>query len=173
MTLTDLIPSLRGTGSRRAVDKVAELRDENRRLLTIIAGSDDAFMLLRQELAETTAKQGAAEELVIQQQADIEDLAADRDGWRDDALALWARFGPQIAAEENAAAVTVPPMVRDTSAIEDQATGPIYVQTPWDALGVGPTTPVTDPGHVPPSWARQNDTGPVAAMRDELAEGVA
>lgn len=170
MTLTDLIPALRGNGSRRAVDKVAELRDENRRLLTIVAGSDDAFMILRQELAETKAKQGAAEELVIQQQADLEDLAADRDGWRDEALALRARFGAQIAAEDNANRVTVPPMVRDTSAVEDQATGPIYVQTLWDALGVGPTAAVTDPGRVPPAWARsEDDTAPVPVVEPDPA----
>jgi len=173
VTLTDLIPALRGTGSRRAVDKVAELRDENRRLLTIVAGSDDAFMILRQELDETAAKQGAAEELVIQQQADIEDLTADRDVWRDEGLALRARFGPQIATEDNANRVTVPPMVRDTSAIEDQATGPIYVQTLWDALGTGPTAAITDPGRVSASWAREDDTVPVPAVRDETAEGVA
>ena len=169
MTLTDLIPALRGNGSRRAVDKVAELRNENRRLLTIVAGSDDAFMILRQELGETTAKQGAAEELVVQQQADIEELTVDRDAWRDEALALRARFGAQIAAEDNANRITVPPMVRDTSAIEDQATGPIYVQTLWDALGTGPTAAVTDPGRVSPSWAREGDTVPVPAVQPEPA----
>ena len=147
MTLTELIPGLRGSGSRRAVDKVAELRDENRRLLTIIAGSDDAFMILRQELSEATAKQAAAEELVVQQQADIDDLTADRNEWRDRALQLQARFGPQLAAEANANRVDVPPMVRDTSAIEDQATGPINVTALWEARDAGLLGPVTDPGH--------------------------
>ena len=72
----------------------------------------------------------------------------DRDEWRDKALALQARFGPQLAAEANANRVTVPPMVRDTSAIEDQATGPIYVQPLRDAVNAGPIGPVMDPGHV-------------------------
>jgi hypothetical protein len=36
-------------------------------------------------------------------------------------------------------------MVRDISAIEDQATGPIDVKTLWEALGV---RPVTDPGRI-------------------------
>jgi hypothetical protein len=173
VTLTDLIPALRGNGSRRAVDKVAELRDENRRLLTIVAGSDDAFMILRQELDETAAKQGTAEELVVQQQADLEELTVDRDAWMNEALALRARFGAQIAAEANAAAVTVPPMVRDTAAIEDQATGPIYVQTLWDAAAaghLGPTAAVTDPGRVAPAWARsEDDTAPVPVVEPDPA----
>lgn len=167
MTLTDLIPSLRGTGSRRAVDKVAELRRENVILLSNLHAAGDEVALLRQDLGEARAKQGDAELVVVQQQADLIDLTADRDEWRDEALALRARFGAQMAAEANAAAVTVPPMVRDTSAIEDQATGPIHVQTLWDALGTGPTAAVTDPGRVPPNRACEDDTVPVPVVQAE------
>ena len=148
MTLTDLIPALKGPGRRRAVDKVDELRDENRRLLTIVAGADDAFALLHQALAEARAKQGEAEEIVVQQQADIDDLTAERDGLLDEVLKFRARFGAQLAAEANAAAVTVPPMVRDTTAIEDQATGPIYVRPLQEAAAAGLLGPVTDPGRI-------------------------
>ncbi|MDH6448260.1 hypothetical protein M2155_000668 [Streptomyces sp. SAI-119] len=148
MTLTDLIPALKGPGRRRAVDKVAELRDENRRLLTIVAGADDAFALLHQALAEAHAKQGDAEEIVVQQQADIDELTTERDGLLDEVLMFRARFGAQLAAEANAAAVTVPPMVRDTTAIEDQATGPIYVRPLQEAAAAGLLGPVTDPGRV-------------------------
>ena len=50
MTLNDLIPAtLRGNGIRRAVDKVAELRDENVRLLNRQAAADDYFALLIQD----------------------------------------------------------------------------------------------------------------------------
>lgn len=100
------------------------------------------------ELDAVRAKQGEAEELVVQQQADLEELTLERDGLRDEVLMFRARFGPQLAAEANATAVTVPPMVRDTSAIEDQATGPIYVQTLRDAAAAGLLGPVTDPGRV-------------------------
>jgi hypothetical protein len=148
VTLTDLIPALKGPGRRRAVDKVDELRDENRRLLTIVAGSDDAFALLHQALAEAHAKQGEAEEIVVQQQADIDDLNIERDGLLDEVLKFRARFGPQLAAEANAAAVTVPPMVRDTTAIEDQATGPIYVRPLQEAAAAGLLGPVLNPGRV-------------------------
>lgn len=57
-SLSDLIPALKGTGRRRATDKVEELRDENRRLLARIVGVDDAFALLHEELADTRSKQG-------------------------------------------------------------------------------------------------------------------
>ncbi|WP_432053664.1 hypothetical protein [Streptomyces sp. bgisy022] len=159
MSFTDLIPALKGTGRRRAVDKVAELRDENRRLLTLITGADDAFALLHQQLAEAHSKQAEAEEIVVQQQADIDDLTAERDTWRDDALALRARFGPQLAAEANTNRIDVPPMVRDTSAIEDQATGPIDVRPLWAAAAAGRLGPVTDPGHIGPD----DDTQPIPA----------
>lgn len=46
------IPTLRGTGRRRAVDKVAELRDENVQLLTLLARADDYFMTLDQHRKE-------------------------------------------------------------------------------------------------------------------------
>jgi hypothetical protein len=148
VTLTDLIPALKGPGRRRAVDKVDELRDENRRLLTIVAGADDAFALLHQALAEAHAKQGEAEEIVVKQLADIDDLTIERDGLLDEVLMFRARFGAQLAAEANAAAVTVPPMVRDTTAIEDQATGPIYVRPLQEAAAAGLLGPVLDPGRV-------------------------
>jgi chromosome segregation ATPase len=44
-----LITSLRGTGIRRAIDKVAELRAENVALLTRQAAADDYFALLSQD----------------------------------------------------------------------------------------------------------------------------
>jgi hypothetical protein len=93
--------------------------------------------------ADIAAKQAAAEELVVKLQADVDDLTVERDEWRDDALALRARFAGQLAAEANANRITVPPMIRDATAIEDQATGPIPVKALWEAHGV---RPVTDPG---------------------------
>lgn len=139
----NLLP--KGHGRRRAVDKVAELRDENRRLLTITHRAGDDIALLQQELAEARALQAEAEELVVQQQADIDDLTAERDQLAEEVAALKHRFSAQLAAEANAARVTVPPMVRDTSDPTDQATAPIDVRPLWDAHGI---RPVTDPGHV-------------------------
>ncbi|MFE2047918.1 hypothetical protein ACFXAS_05385 [Streptomyces sp. NPDC059459] len=146
MTITDLIPGRKGHGRRRAADKVADLRDENRRLLGQLFGAGDAYQLLDQRLTETAARQAEAEEIVVKQQADIDDLTAENDQLRDELAALKVRFGPELAAEANAKAITVPPMIRDTSAFEDQATEPCRVITLQEAFGS------TDPTHVP-AWA--------------------
>jgi cell division protein FtsB len=145
------IPRLKGHGRRRAVDKVAELREENRRLFTRLMGADDAFALLHQQLADTAAKQAEAEEIIVQQLANLDDLHAENEQLRDELAALKVRFGPELAAEANANAITVPPMVRDTSAIEDQATQPIPVVVP---LHEAPFA-TTDPAHVP-AWASRD-----------------
>jgi outer membrane murein-binding lipoprotein Lpp len=142
---------------------------------------------LEQEADETTCKvielTTEVDELKAERtrlEGDFDQAAIDLSGCREDLQAseaenayLRKRLAPFLAAEANAAAVTVPPMVRDTAAIEDQATGPIYVQTLWDALGTGPTAAVTDPGRVAPAWAREDDTVPVAAVQPETVDGVA
>ncbi|WP_171117878.1 MULTISPECIES: hypothetical protein [unclassified Streptomyces] len=51
----------KGTGRRRAVDKVAELRDENRRLLTITHRAGDDIALLRRDLADEQERRKTAE----------------------------------------------------------------------------------------------------------------
>ncbi|MPY47072.1 hypothetical protein [Streptomyces acidicola] len=149
MTLTDLIPGLKGSGSRRAVDKVAELRRNEITLLTNLHAAGDEVALLREDLATAGARQAETEQVVVQQQADIDDLTAERDQLAEELTALKSRFGGQLAAEANANAVTVPGGYRDTSAIEDQATDPIGidVRTLREAAEAGLLGPVTDPGH--------------------------
>ncbi|MGW5711653.1 hypothetical protein [Streptomyces olivaceus] len=151
----NLIPRLKGHGQRRAVDKVDALRDENRRLLGQLFGAGDAYQILDQQYAQAAARQAEAEEIVVQQQADIDDLTAENDQLRDELAALKVRFGPELAADANTAAVTVPPMVRDTSAFEDQATEPVRVITLQEAFGS------TNPAHVP-AWARRDNDAPAA-----------
>jgi predicted nuclease with TOPRIM domain len=134
---------------------------------------------LEQEADETTCKvielTTENDELKAERtrlEGDFDQAAIDLSGCREDLQAaedeiayLRKRLAPFLAAEANETAVTVPPMVRDTAAIEDQATGPIYVKPLWDALGTGPVTTVTDPGRVPPSWARsEDDTTPVPVV---------
>lgn len=155
MSISSLIPGLKGTGSRRAVDRVSELREESARLLTFLHQAGDEIALLRWDLTVATSRQGEAEELVVQLKADIGDLTDDRDTWKAEALALRARFGPQIAAEENAHKITVPRMVRDTSAFEDQATAPIDVRELRERFASGPVVSLhhspqaVDPAHIP------------------------
>jgi hypothetical protein len=150
----------KGTGRRRAADEVERLRRDIIKLLTQQAAADDAFMLLHQELTDARGKQAEAEELVVAQLADIEDLRAENDGLREELAALKVKFGPQLAAEANANAVTVPSWVRDTSDPADQATGPIDVSPLWEARDAGLLGPVTDPGRIGPD----DDTQPIPAI---------
>lgn len=147
MTLTDLLPARRPRPQRkhRAVDEVERLKLKlqwaNSLIKTQCVQLDDAEAVR----AWTAAQLAEAEEIAVKQQADIDDLTAERDSLAEELAALKARFGPQLAAEANATAITVPPMIRDTSAIEDQATGPINVLALWDAHGI---KAVTDPGRI-------------------------
>ncbi|MEU1071846.1 MULTISPECIES: hypothetical protein [unclassified Streptomyces] len=142
MSMTQL---WRGGGSRRAVDKVAELRAENVKLLTRQAAADDYFALLTADrddvyAAWRAAKQRAAEaELVaVCVAADLDDMTAERDQLAVENTALRARLA-------NAQALTVPAPHRDIDP-DDQPTDPMGIQvtTLWDALAEhGPVIPVT------------------------------
>ncbi|WP_210637162.1 hypothetical protein [Streptomyces sp. GESEQ-13] len=146
MTITDLIPALKGRGRRRAVDEVERLRENEIALLTNLHAAGDEIALLQHDLADARGKQAEAEEIVVKQLADIDDLTAERDHWRDETLALRKRFAAELAAEANATRVTVPPWVRPIDGPEDQATGPIDVSPLWAARDAGLLGPVTDPG---------------------------
>lgn len=140
----------RRVGRKHSPDTVIRnLRDENVKLLNRQAAADDFFAILWHDVVTTNAALGQE----MQARGDAEMAAAQMqvecDEWRDMALALQARFGPQIAAEENANRIDVPPMVRDTSDPRDQATGPIYVQPLWDARDAGLIGSFTDPGTDP------------------------
>jgi hypothetical protein len=160
VTITDLIPALKGRGRRRAVDEVERLRENEIALLTNLHAAGDEIALLQQDLTEARGKQAEAEEIVVAQLANLDDLRAENDELRVQVAALRTRFGPELAAEANANRITVPPMVRDTSAIEDQATGPIDVRPLWAARDAGRLGPVTDPGRIGPD----DDTQPIEAI---------
>ncbi|NUP23571.1 MAG: hypothetical protein HOZ81_47455 [Streptomyces sp.] len=93
---------------------------------------------LEQALADTRAKQAEAEQEVVTLDADLVERTEERDQLREEVTQLRALLAPYLAAEATAGAVTVPDMVRDTSAPEDQATTPIPVETLWDAHGISP-----------------------------------
>lgn len=120
----------------------------------------------------TTADRLTAERNLLEAQIDtagIELSAARTDcqELHDEVLRLRAQLAPYLAAEANDRAVTVPPMVRDTAAVEDQATGPIYVRPLWQALGIGPAT-ATSPAHIP-YWAETEELPVVDLSRKEAA----
>ncbi|WP_409469127.1 hypothetical protein [Streptomyces sp. HC307] len=135
MTLNLIPAALKGHGRRRAVDEVGRLREDNIKLLNRQAAADDYFAILQQNRREVYeawqfAEHGrqAAEAIVVDQERQIRDLKRQ--------LADTQRR-LDIGVKANAAA--------------DQ-TQPIPVITPVP-LHQAPMA-VTDPGHVPPSWAR-------------------
>jgi hypothetical protein len=143
VTLNDLIPALKGHGRRRAIDEVERLKERKQQLETALGEAGDEVALLRWDLTVAHHKLDEAQEIVVQQGATIDSLTEERDHWRDQALALKARFSAQLAADANANRIDVPPMIRPIDGPEDQATGPIDVRPLWDAVGI---RPVTDPG---------------------------
>jgi hypothetical protein len=155
VTLADLMPVRiahlrveRSSRKHRAADEVLRLRHLLGGAHALIKGLQLGHADKDRALADALAHQAEAEELVVQQLADIDELTVERDQLLHEVLKLRARFGPQLAAEANAHRIDVPPMVRDTSAIEDQATGPIDVRTLREAADAGLLGPVTNPGHV-------------------------
>ena len=152
MTLTDLAPAIFGRPKERKhrhADTIRRLRREKRQLLDRQQAADDYFQRLIADRNEVYSCWLDERDGRLIAESAASQMRSERDEWRDEALRLRARFGAQIAAEANANAVTVPPMVRPIDGPQDEATAPIDVRPLWDALGVGPTTAVTDPGHFP------------------------
>jgi len=147
VSITDLLPALRGHGRRRAVDEVDRLRENEAILLTSLHAAGDDIARLQQQLADARQYQAEAELVVVCQQADIDDLTAERDALAEEVAGLKAKFAAELAADANANAITVPLAVRDTSNPEDQATMPIPVITLAEAAAAGRLGPVTNPGH--------------------------
>ncbi|MEG8275719.1 hypothetical protein [Streptomyces sp. AHA2] len=139
----NLLP--KGHGRRRAVDEVERLRQREQQLETALGRAGDEVALLRWDLTEARRELVQTQELVVTQLANLDDLRAENDQLAEENTALKSRFSAHLAADANANRITVPRMVRDTTALEDQATGPIDVRPLWDAHGI---RPVTDPGRI-------------------------
>ncbi|MEU8623234.1 hypothetical protein [Streptomyces sp. NPDC048669] len=143
---------IRRTRKHRAVDAVTQLRDENRRLLTQLIGAHDHIAIQDHTLAEVRVHLAEAGQVVVCLSANVEELTVERDQALAATVALRARLVPYLAADANRNAVTVPDSIRDTTAVEDQATAPINVLPLWQAHGIGPviaTAGSTDPAHLP------------------------
>ena len=155
MSFANLIPALKGSGSRRAVDKVEELREDNRKLLDRQLTADDYFALLAQDRNETYAAWEFAERK--RQEAEQVAMCAleENAGLIAEVEHLRLQLAPFLAAEANANRIDVPPAVRDTSAFEDQATAPIDVRELRERFASGPVVSLhhspqaADPGHIP------------------------
>ena len=142
-----ILSSARRIARHRAATP-AELREENKLLLAREVAGGDFFTILIADRDEVHAlwqhaegKAADAELVVVCQQAEIKALA-------DRVVALEARLA-------NADAITVPPSIRDTAAMEDQATEPIDVRSIQARFAVGPVVTLANspqaahPAHVP------------------------
>jgi len=156
VTLTDLIPALRGNGSRRAASP-AELRDENRKLLNRQMAADDYFALLVQDRAEVYAcwederrKRQEADQAAAQMQSERDEAIATVQRIDDHYNATIVQLQNELAEAERrleigvmaeaAAARTQEIDVRDLR--DNYADGVLTLQ---QAHCIGP---VLDPGHV-------------------------
>ncbi|RPK56152.1 hypothetical protein EES43_24230 [Streptomyces sp. ADI96-02] len=141
---------IRRPRKHRAADAVAQLRDENRRLLTQVVGAGDAIATLEHQLADVRAMRAEAEQVVVCLDADLGERTEERDRALAEVDRLQALLAPFLAAEANANAITVPASIRDTAKFEDQATAPIDVRPLWEAIGpLVRTEGSTNPAHLP------------------------
>jgi hypothetical protein len=132
----------------RTREQLAAVRQDNVKLLNRQAAADDFFAILMNDVV-TTNEAWQQEKKARTLLEDINrSLRSEVDAWQELADGLRAQLAPFLAAEANANRVDVPPMVRDTSAMEDQATGPIDVTALWEARDAGLLGPVTDPGRL-------------------------
>jgi 5'-3' exonuclease len=134
VTVLDLIPGLKGTGSRRAVDKLAELRDENVKLLNRQAAADDFFAILTHDRDEVYAMWKAEKERRETAEKELEQ-AENAIRLRNQRIAdLERRVDVGVKAEH---------VIARTQEI-DPAEVRRYCVTP---LHLAPMAAVTDPGH--------------------------
>jgi hypothetical protein len=127
---------------------IRNLRDENVKLLNRQAAADDFFAILLHDVTTTNTAWQHEKQLCGEAEEAAAQMRMERDEWMAEALRLRALLAPYKAAEANAHRIDVPPMHRDTTAIEDQATGPVDVTALWEARDAGLLGAVTNPGHV-------------------------
>lgn len=150
MSLLDHIPGLKGTGSHRAHDRIAELealvadlRDENVALLNRQAAADDFFMIQDQYATDLEAELAQEKRAHANTKADLQT----RNRWVAD---LEGRLADAERRLE----------IRDLAETAVTKTQPIPVITPVVPLHQSPMA-VTNPGRVP-SRAKQDEPEPAA-----------
>ena len=119
---------IRRRGKHHPDEVIANLRTQG-----VAAG--DRIGYLERTLADTSARQAEAEQVVVCLDADLIERTEERDQLQAELAAVRAQLAPYLAADATAGAITVPQMERDTSAIEDQATAPIEVTTLRERFG--------------------------------------
>lgn len=154
MTMT--LPGLRREPAKhRAIDRVSVLE-------TKIRGLENALDQLQQdrraalEAGDVQRQQAVtAERVAACALRQLEDRTVAHARLAEQVEALRLRLAPYLAAEANANAISVPPTVRDTTALEDQATAPIDVRglrerfTGGLVVSLHHSPLAADPAHIP------------------------
>ncbi|MFE9855507.1 hypothetical protein [Streptomyces sp. NPDC005780] len=153
----------------RAVDKVADLQDENRRLRGQLIGAHDYIALADGTLADVRAKRAEAEQVVVCLSAKVNELTEERDQLTATNESLRQQLAPYLAADANRDAITVPAAERDTSDGADQATSPIDVRPLWEAHGISPVIRIADAPAADdprtPTWVPGPDSETTQSLR--------
>jgi hypothetical protein len=153
----------------RTREQLAAVRQENAKHLTRQMATDDYFAVLVQDRNDVYAAWEFAE-LKRQEAETVAACALETtDSLTAEVAELRRQLAPFLAAEANANRVDVPPMERigadqdtesiDASQIRAEHAAPVPLhRAPFATV---------DPGRVPPSWAREDDTVPVAVVTAE------
>lgn len=170
MSLLDTVRAYadcRGLTRRQVVQKVGQLvREADNAACQMVA--------MATEVDELKASRDEAQDNFDQAAVAYSGILEDLRGVTDQLAVANAELAELRAYKANAEAVTVPPMERDTRAVEDQATGPIDVRPLWEALGpvvrVSTSGASADPGHVPATSGRGvEDTQPLTRAEPPAA----
>ncbi|WP_405461514.1 hypothetical protein OG786_29060 [Streptomyces sp. NBC_00101] len=163
-----LIPRRNSKARHRRADR-AELQQELQQLRRQLVGAADVIAAQQRQLDEVRAHLAEAEQVAVCVSADLEDRTVEHAEAVAEATYLRAQLAPYLAAEANAAAITVPDAVRDTTAVEDQATAPIDVRPLWLALDVDRIVRVADAPAADdprtPTWVPDPDSETTQSLR--------
>ncbi|MFI8872398.1 hypothetical protein [Streptomyces sp. NPDC055243] len=158
----------RGLTRRQVIQKVGQLvREADNAACQMVA--------MATEVDELKASRDEAQDNFDQAAVAYSGILEDLRGVTDQLAVANAELAELRAFKANATAVDVPPMERDTRAVEDQATGPIDVRPLHEAAAAGLLGPVVrvstsgtsaDPGHVPVASGRGGeDTQPLTTVK--------
>jgi hypothetical protein len=159
--VTSIFPRLRGTGAHRADDRIAELerqmkeltagyearlselREENVVLLNRQAAADDFFMIQDQYTTEVEQELAEEKRAHAATQADLQA----RTRWVADLERRLADAERRLDARKLAETAVTETQELDVAEIRRHCVMPLH-QAPFAT---------TDPGRVPPSWARKDE----------------
>jgi hypothetical protein len=150
------MPALRReTRKHRVHDEVDHLRAKIRGLENVVDQLQQDRRADADVIDVQRTRANDAERVAVCALRELEDRTVSHARLAEQVEALQLRLAPYLAAEANANAITVPPAVRDTTALEDQATAPIDVRELRERFTAGLVVSLhhsplaADPAHIP------------------------